>query len=577
MRSARLLTAVLLAAAAIAADAQIARAETAVWGAGCTEKIGQHERSNLPHLGVYDAANRTIRLTAVQGEHAPFQLVVTAAGESLKDVTVHAGHLEAAEHRLPADAVSLYLEGYVHIYAPTVHHGDAGVWPDPLVPLSKPFDVVPRTRAGHTEQTNQPIWVDILVPRQQPPGRYRGHLKVLSAAREIGSVTVELEVLGVALPAQRKYPAHVGLYSEQIARVHHLDLKDDGPLARALSRDYQRFLLQHRLDPRNEPFGGGRIINGKYSLDWSRPELERLYAEEGRCQYQLSANPPGLPLQGISGPFTGEYEQHARDYLRDLLARASRQGWKDRILLLSPCDEPDRPSEYEAIRRWSALVRSVDPQVRFAVTEQPVPEEKAWGSLVGHVNAWIVNGNCLISNAAEIQARRRAGDQVLWYISCDQLFPQPNYYIDRAAADPRMIGWITYRCQLDGILYWTTTYWGEVLNPWGDAVNWKSYPCGSPAAGEGSLLYPGNLVERYTRQQNVAGPIGSLRLALLREGLEELELLDLLARNGNPAAAQRIAERVCRDVRDFTRDPVEIEAARAELLRELHRAIKEPR
>ncbi len=80
------------------------------------------------------------------------------------------------------------------------------------------------------------------------------------------------------------------------------------------------------------------------------------------------------------------------------------------------------------------------------------------------------------------------------------------------------------------------------------------------------LLYPGNLVEEYTGQEDVHGPVASLRLALLREGLEELELLRLLAESGQRGVADELAATLCRDIRDFTRDPDEIDAARGKLL-----------
>ena len=214
-------------------------------------------------------------------------------------------------------------------------------------------------------------------------------------------------------------------------------------------------------------------------------------------------------------------------------------------------------------------MRAVDAKVPVAVTEQPFAENPAWGSLVGHVDTWVINGNYLFEGEEQINARQRAGDRTIWYVSCDQLYPQPNYYIDRSAADCRMISWITWRYKLGGMLYWATTLWREVRDPWADAISWKRSHCNAPAAGEGMLLYPGNLVEKYTGQENVYGPVGSLRFALLREGLEELELLELLASLGGREAADEIAASICRSVKDFSRDPEDIESARLRLIRKI--------
>jgi len=75
-------------------------------------------------------------------------------------------------------------------------------------------------------------------------------------------------------------------------------------------------------------------------------------------------------------------------------------------------------------------------------------------------------------------------------------------------------------------------------------------------------------VERDTGQGNVDGAVASLRLAMLREGLEELELIRLLAERDR-ATADRIVRTICRHVLDFSRDPNVIDDARAAVIRAL--------
>jgi hypothetical protein len=83
------------------------------------------------------------------------------------------------------------------------------------------------------------------------------------------------------------------------------------------------------------------------------------------------------------------------------------------------------------------------------------------------------------------------------------------------------------------------------------------------------------MADRYARQDNVVGPVGSLRLALLREGLEELELLGLLAELGGEAVADEITASICRNVRDFSRDPQAIDFARIRVIEEILKLGKE--
>ncbi|MCP3918056.1 MAG: DUF4091 domain-containing protein [bacterium] len=534
-----------------------------IWATGCTEKVQDDRRAELPHEGVWDETARVVRVRGVRGEHVPFQLVVTADHVEVEGVTVDVADLTRGEALLPAERIEVFLEYMVKVYAPTGTHGRVGYWPDALVPLSRPFDVRSARRDRGPVLKHQPLWVDIDVPRDQAPGLYRGEIVVSAGDEVLGSVGIELTIVDVELPARRTFAAQMGFfYGREIARVHGLD--PESPEFRKLWFEYLGFLLDHRCDPTFIDLGvTGRVENGEYVVEWTDPALERFLVERGLARFALGAVPPGVSRAGAGEE---QFRAWAEQYLAQVIAHARENGWYERLVFLAPVDEPQSAEEYAEARYWGALVRGVDPDVPLAVTEQPVPEDPSWGSLVGACSDWIVHGSFLDENREAIAQRQAAGETVTWYVSCDQVYPQANYYIDREAADPRMIGWITWRYRLGGILYWATTLWREVRDPFADAISWKHSHCNAPAAGEGMLLYPGNLIEKYTAQANVHGPIASLRLALLREGLEELELLRVLAESGRGELADELAASLCRDVHDFARDPVEIDAARDRLL-----------
>ncbi len=539
--------------------------DVSVWATGSTEKVQDQRRSDLPHDGDWDADTQTMKLSAVRGEHAPFQIVITATDEEVSGVWLDATSLRSRVDEISAEVIRLYLVHQVNVYAATNDRGQRGRWPDALVPLSKPFDV----RFFWISQTrqHQSVWVDVVVPREQPPGTYRGAVRVTSGERKLGVVNIELTVHDIQLPAERRFPVHVGLYEDQIARLH--GVSSDSPQFHQIFKNYLRFFLDNRLDPRTSPGFTGRVENGKYTLEWTRPDLEQLFLRHGRVQYLISPVPGGVERPGNDEEFPDQYLQYVRQHVRQVIDHAKQSGWHERLGFQVPVDEPNTAAEYAAVRRWADAIRSVDPALPIAITEQPKPENEGWGSLIGHTNSWIINGNYLFRDAESIEVRRRAGDQVMWYMSCDQLFPQPNVYIDRAAADMRMVPWISWRYRMSGMLYWNAAFWQQVRDPWLDPVTWKTMPCNLPAAGEGSLIYPGNLARRYTGQDNIDGPIGSMRLALLREGLEELELLRLLSERRGQAQADAIVETICRNIRDFTRDPNAIDAARALVVQEL--------
>ena len=535
-----------------------------VWAAGSTEKIQRATRSALPHSDVWDESARRVRLEGVRGEHVPFQVVVTADRVDLEKVTVELSELRSGAATIPVSAMKVYLEYFSKVYAPSGKNGRTGYWPDALVPLTRPFDIRSSRRDRGPVLRHQPLWVDLSVPAGQPPGVYEGRLTVKAGGRELGSLGVELKVWNVTLGKERHFPVQFGFfYGREIARIH--GVEQDSDEYRELFFEYLGYMLDHRVDPAFISIGlAGGLKDGRYVLEWTDPRMEKFLFERGQCRFLIGAGPPGLSREGLAKE---EYEEYVRQYLRQVIAHARESGWYERLSFTGAVDEPQTKKEYEAVRYWAELIHSVDPRVPVAVTEQPIPDKTAWGTLVGYCSEWIVHGNVLDKNREAIAARQAAGERVSWYISCDQLYPQPNYYIDRSAADCRMISWITWRYRLGGMLYWATTLWREVRDPWGDAISWKRSHCNAPAAGEGMLLYPGNLVERYTGQENVYGPVGSLRFALLREGLEELELLELLSALGGRDEADAIAASICGGVKDFSRDPNELEAARHRLIR----------
>jgi hypothetical protein len=89
--------------------------------------------------------------------------------------------------------------------------------------------------------------------------------------------------------------------------------------------------------------------------------------------------------------------------------------------------------------------------------------------------------------------------------------------------------------------------------------------------GEGSLLYPGSRARRYTGQNDVAGPVSSIRFELLREGIEDYEYLWMLKSLGDGAFADEAARRMVVDVSAFSRNPEELFALREEMAKRIER------
>jgi hypothetical protein len=120
----------------------------------------------------------------------------------------------------------------------------------------------------------------------------------------------------------------------------------------------------------------------------------------------------------------------------------------------------------------------------------------------------------------------------------------PGYEIDRPGAAARSMGWLAFRARVAGELYY------DMLHAWqGDP--WKEVRAFA-GNGDGTLLYPG-LPARLGGTR--AFPVESIRLKLVRDAIEDRELLELAARTGLRPLAESLARSVAPSVRGFSRDP----------------------
>jgi len=86
--------------------------------------------------------------------------------------------------------------------------------------------------------------------------------------------------------------------------------------------------------------------------------------------------------------------------------------------------------------------------------------------------------------------------------------------------------------------------------------------------GDGTLLYPG-LPSRIGGRTHI--PIESVRLKLIREGLEDYEYLHMLSRLGESSLAIEIVNTMVRKTYDFEHDPAKLYSARQRMGEELSR------
>lgn len=273
-------------------------------------------------------------------------------------------------------------------------------------------------------------------------------------------------------------------------------------------------------------------------------------------------------------------------YLRAIEAHLREKGWLDKAYVYW-FDEPD-PKDYEFVMNGFAQLKKHAPGLRRMLTEQVEKE------LVGGPNLWCPLTPSLNVPGAEEQ--RTAGDDFWWYVCCSPKEPYVTEFIDHPGVEMRLWLWQTWAERVSGILIWESVYWTssaaypnptQPQNPYLDPMCWVSgydtkagvkSPWGN---GDGRFLYPPLAAATGTPSAPVLdAPVPSIRLKMLRDGLEDYEYFVILKRllaekSAKLTPRQRedyailltVPPTISVSLTEFTTDPSPLEAQRDKLAR----------
>lgn len=552
-----------------------------VWAAPAETKIRPDDRIQNENI-VWKRSTKKVTIAGAGNEHVPFQVVITSPvgpGRRPKAATgffVTASDLVSKNGKtIPRSQVSLYLQHYIMLYAKSGPVGGEGMWPDALAPLKEPFTMA----AQYSVVRNRPVWVDVTIPEGTPAGVYTGTVTVTQNDKTLETINVELQVYNFSLPDKTSMVSYMNISKGWMSRYYH---KSPGsPEMDKLTQTYYDFLYSRRMEPWfNDQLAPDITVNGdKIDVKFNDSRYDYYLNKLKSNRVLLETYPHELSSLIKDEKFSASFNTKIKSYLSQVKAYFDKKGWTKKLVFNSPIDEPNTKEDYDETREWATLVHEAAPSVPFLSTESPVTDNPEWGNLTGHVNNFSIHGNAL--NEADVKKAIRQeqakGGEMTWYISCDQIYPQPNYFIDAPAMDPVMVPWITDQYRMAGFLYWAANFWTETPNPWLDAVTFISgYLCsdGYVLNGEGSLLYPGDDVKRYTGQPNVNGPVSSLRFELLREGIEDYDYIQMLRNGGQDKFADSIVNKMVIDVSTFSRNLEDLYAARKAMAQQLEKGKK---
>ena len=496
-----------------------------------------------------ETASSSAAIALARDEYESFQVVVRASpGNRLRDCTVEVGDLHGPSGAvLSRECLEWRQVGFVHI-AELFNHPhlpeDAapGWWPDPLLPVSR-FEV--------PEATTQSLWFTLHAPAGTPAGRYEGTVTIRPGNAPPIPITVEATVYDFDLPTRPSIKTAFALMDGFLERIY------GRPLSLELRRTYGDFVLEHRLNPddisRTDP-----------------PDLDDVahYREHGMNAFNVlnmvehRGSRPWTCYSNLE-TYTPEFKAKLIERLDPYIAELKRRGLADGAYIYT-FDERGKDF-WPVMREYFGMVKKRWDLPTF--TTAYVPQDPA---VMKDLN---IDWNCPLTpkyNFDQAEACRAAGLQVWAYVCLGPRYPYANWLADDPLVEARVLWWQAYHQKMDGLLYWALNYWPRlhndyVINPETDGpqLRWSVTTGGNHPRlhGDGVLLYPGP-----------RGPIGSIRLANIRDGIEDHDYLYLLAEaTGDIDQARAACRPVTTSLTEFTRDSKVISKQRDAIARQIEK------
>lgn len=499
---------------------------------------------------------------------ASWQVIVRAEGGDLRGVKVAVEDLsDGANHSLSKDQLTLFRGVFIDFQGVDAYGGNIpvpknsptgdGKVPDPLIPLVDPYT---GANAGQPFDValglNQPLFLDVHVPRGTAAGTYTGKLVVSANGGLAVQVPVSVTVWDLDLPDMRSLTTHFRLSTNAVIQYHSGTWGcsgsdcwiDSNAQARLVVKRYEELAHAHRIDTAQQ-FVTPPVNGCNVPTNWA--EYDKAMAPYMNGTYWADAVPSSrmeTPFSpGVDWELSVCTQQQFTAVAAAWAAHLKSQGWFDRAIAYA-YDEPPQ-SVLPKIAQQSAWLQAGDPDWKAHVmdTTAPTPSNvdvlnPALGiycvALSGYGN-W--NDHGPIYGRAEWPGLFAMGKRLWFYESNGQDPPYVTFASNTLdGLEPTIMMWGSWYEKASGFLYWDIASW-DPNDPWGPTIEFNK-------TGDGVLLYPGNHNGRAAPLGSPAGtaidgPIPSYRLKMVRSGLQDWALFRLAEDKGlGDLARQEVAK-----------------------------------
>ena len=488
------------------------------WVAAATEKIMQSvAREEYADIAREDK----LFVSAVRNEYENAQLIMTAE----KDIASYTAVVSDLKQKdgdavISKDNVTVYSQKYVEVLkrVNTYYDLPAGMYPDGLVPMENVAAIGENTiKAGE----NQGLWLTFYIPKDAKAGEYTG------------SITVTYD--------DQKHTTPISV------RVYDYTLADETHMRTAFSIAWP--FENGELDSTHEMFKQYASTMLEYRLSSDLWRDLNANSEEGFEELIEYANKPLKPV--IYLPYTAasydgitsfNYEAMKKTIMK-FVNRSVSDGTNYIPQLMvyfgTLIDEPNPsdPAKEAQVKyicnAWNNLLVEIVGELKNnskfmangALAKAIVEDVKLIEHIVvgykhgdheeafSEVDATWCPTNDYFMGGRELYEKQH---ERWWYTMLVPYAPYSTYHIDDLLLSSRMLSWMQYDYDIKGNLYWAVNNYistdGTVME------DYYGLMCGDATPGDGFLVYPG-------AKYGVEGPIPTIRLMSIRDGIEEYDMM----------------------------------------------------
>jgi len=513
------------------------------------------------------AATSKLEPTLVSARNGHISLQVALRSQSHRVIRVR---IIAPRFGQAALKVQTYRVGTVTVNShPTdtpldeVVRSEVGLYPDPLFPLEKEITL----EASRTET----LWVSVFTPEDMRSGIYRGVVEIDTGKQKL-KLPFHVGVFPATVPKEQKLWVTNWLwFDHELMAKHFPQLQSDADRYWRVLENIGRTMAEYKQNVAFVPvrtLAKAQLADGSVQYDFGLVDrwieifdkvgLARMI-EGGHLSGRLGGgyeSPYVLPTDLIeNGQIVRKElpandprsEQNLREFLRQLRNHLKEKGWLSRYVQ-HVHDEP-HGAEMPIYRRFVHIVSEELPGVptldAISLREDISAQEET--------TIWVPKLGTFDERLDAIAAHKARGGQSWYYICLDPRGKYLNRFIDFPTLKVRLLPWVNYRYGLTGYLHWGGNFWADrpfenVQPDWGGGFVLP--------AGDDAIVYP---------DPEHDGVFVSVRLEVMREGIEDYELLMASARHA-PERTDALARTVMPTFTEYLRNVSQFRKFERELL-----------